>query len=104
MLPRVTRALSKRRTLASLPQDGLTLADFMPSAAAVGAKRQVARKPPWLKMVNPNLTPEGTERYKEVRATIKETGLATVCQEARCPNAGECWSGGTATARDPSKT
>eukprot|EP00913_Durusdinium_trenchii_P018792 g17659.t1 len=59
--------------------------------------RVAMRKPPWLKMVNPNLTPEGTERYKEVRATIKETGLATVCQEARCPNAGECWSGGTAT-------
>lgn len=48
-------------------------------------------------MVNPNLTPEGAERYKTVRGTIKKTGLATVCQEARCPNVGECWSAGTAT-------
>lgn len=48
-------------------------------------------------MYNPNVTPEGAERYKTVRATIKDTGLATVCQEARCPNIGECWSGGTAT-------
>jgi len=55
------------------------------------------RKPKWLKMTNPNLTPEGAERYKNVRATVKNSGLATVCQEARCPNIGECWSGGTAT-------
>lgn len=97
---RAANALRQRVcAAATLPQDGLTLADFMPSAQAVSsAKRpQAMRKPKWLKMVNPNLTPEGTERYKEVRATIKETGLATVCQEARCPNAGECWSGGTAT-------
>mmetsp|Transcript_32648 Transcript_32648/g.77999 ORF Transcript_32648/g.77999 Transcript_32648/m.77999 type:complete len:365 (+) Transcript_32648:68-1162(+) len=91
------------KAAASLPKDGLTLADFMPGAAPAAftgssARRpQPMRKPPWLKMTNPNLTPEGAERYKEVRATIKETGLATVCQEARCPNAGECWSAGTAT-------
>eukprot|EP00931_Biecheleriopsis_adriatica_P091036 TRINITY_DN64946_c0_g1_i1.p1 TRINITY_DN64946_c0_g1~~TRINITY_DN64946_c0_g1_i1.p1 ORF type:complete len:385 (+),score=86.89 TRINITY_DN64946_c0_g1_i1:67-1221(+) len=81
--------------------DGLTLADFMPASGGCSgssAKRAPAvRKPPWLKMVNPNVTPEGAERYKQVKATIKKSGLATVCQEARCPNAGECWSGGTAT-------
>lgn len=94
---------ARQATSSRLPQDGLTLADFMPPSGTASlqgssVKRAPAvRKPPWLKMVNPNLTPEGGQRYKDVRATIKETGLATVCQEARCPNAGECWSGGTAT-------
>lgn len=101
----------EQRPRPALTADGPTLADFMPPggggcsgavapAAAVGAGAQRApavRKPPWLKMYNPNLTVEGAETYKKVRATIKETGLATVCQEARCPNAGECWSSGTAT-------
>lgn len=88
-----------------LPKDGPSLEDFLPGGslaksppASSGALRAPAlKKPEWLKMYNPNVTPEGAERYKEVKATIKETGLATVCQEARCPNAGECWSSGTAT-------
>eukprot|EP00438_Fugacium_kawagutii_P007409 Skav233960 [mRNA] locus=scaffold1382:298134:302420:+ [translate_table: standard] len=94
---RTASALRQWAAVSTLPKDGLTLADFMPSPPAAAKRPQPMRKPKWLKMVNPNLTPEGTERYKDVRATIKETGLATVCQEARCPNAGECWSGGTAT-------
>jgi lipoic acid synthetase len=32
-----------------------------------------------------------------LRALVDETGIATVCEEARCPNLSECWSGGTAT-------
>jgi len=91
----------------NFPADGKTLLDFMPASAngggcsprAAGSMKRApaVRKPPWLKMVNPNLTVEGGERYRKVRATIQQTGLATVCQEARCPNAGECWSSGTAT-------
>lgn len=82
----------------SLPADGPTLADFLPAGGCSSKEGPPAvRKPEWLKMYNPNLTPEGAEKYKQVKATIKETGLATVCQEARCPNAGECWSSGTAT-------
>jgi len=48
-------------------------------------------------MTNPNLTDAGGERYQKLKATVKDLGLATVCQEARCPNVGECWSSGTAT-------
>ncbi|CAK0796111.1 unnamed protein product, partial [Prorocentrum cordatum] len=36
-------------------------------------------------------------RFKAVKASVTKSKLATVCQEARCPNMGECWSGGTAT-------
>ena len=50
------------------------------------------RLPPWLKVQLP--TGANYERLKSVTA---RRGLATVCEEARCPNIGECWGGGTAT-------
>src|SRR5450432_356905 len=49
-------------------------------------------KPPWLKVRAP-----GGERYAELKATFRALDLHTVCEEARCPNVGECWSEGTAT-------
>ncbi len=49
-------------------------------------------KPPWLKVRAP-----GGERYAELKATFRSLDLHTVCEEARCPNVGECWSEGTAT-------
>jgi len=50
------------------------------------------RKPPWFKVPAP-----GGARYRELAAMIKEENLHTVCQEAACPNVGECWQRGTAT-------
>ena len=50
------------------------------------------RKPDWLK-----IRPPQGERYVELKGISKTLGLATVCEEARCPNIGECWAGGTAT-------
>ena len=41
--------------------------------------------------------PPGGERYRELRKLIKDEELHTVCQEAACPNIGECWQRGTAT-------
>ena len=52
----------------------------------------IKRKPPWLK-VKANFGPV----YNEVRAMLKELNLHTVCQEASCPNIGECFSARTAT-------
>ncbi len=49
-------------------------------------------KPPWLKVA----APVGS-RYRMITERLKTLGLATVCQEAHCPNIGECWGGGTAT-------
>jgi lipoic acid synthetase len=51
-----------------------------------------ARKPPWFKV-----PPPGGERYRELSAMIRDENLHTVCQEAACPNVGECWERGTAT-------
>jgi lipoic acid synthetase len=39
----------------------------------------------------------GGERYQRVKETLRTLRLHTVCQEAHCPNVGECWGGGTAT-------
>jgi lipoic acid synthetase len=50
------------------------------------------RKPDWLKVRLPH-----GEGYERVKSILRRTGLATVCEEARCPNVAECWGGGTAT-------
>src|SRR2546430_12764952 len=49
-------------------------------------------KPPWLRVRAP-----GGDRYHELKKTFRELGLFTVCEEAHCPNVGECWREGTAT-------
>jgi lipoyl synthase len=51
-----------------------------------------ARKPPWFKVPAP-----GGPRYRQLHELIKSENLHTVCQEAACPNIGECWKRGTAT-------
>jgi lipoyl synthase len=51
-----------------------------------------ARKPSWLRVPMP-----GGERYQKVKETLRGLRLHTVCEEASCPNVGECWGGGTAT-------
>jgi lipoyl synthase len=51
-----------------------------------------ARKPRWFKVPAP-----GGPRYRELKALIDQQNLHTVCQEAACPNIGECWQRGTAT-------
>lgn len=49
-------------------------------------------KPEWLKV-----RPPSGENYKRIRELSYDLGLHTVCEEAHCPNIGECWGGGTAT-------
>lgn len=49
-------------------------------------------KPDWLKVRAPS-----GENYTRIKNMLGELKLATVCQEAKCPNMGECWGGGTAT-------
>jgi lipoic acid synthetase len=52
----------------------------------------LARKPDWLKVRFP-----AGERYQQLKTLMRANGLHTVCEEARCPNIGECWNAGTAT-------
>ena len=50
------------------------------------------RKPEWIRMKVPD-----SARYQEIKSILRENNLHTVCEEASCPNIGECFSGGTAT-------
>lgn len=51
-----------------------------------------SRRPEWLKAKIP-----GGENYARLKSIIGAQELHTVCEEARCPNMGECWNAGTAT-------
>eukprot|EP00456_Euglypha_rotunda_P009991 TRINITY_DN12395_c0_g1_i2.p1 TRINITY_DN12395_c0_g1~~TRINITY_DN12395_c0_g1_i2.p1 ORF type:complete len:255 (-),score=24.41 TRINITY_DN12395_c0_g1_i2:23-787(-) len=76
--------------------DGLELADFIgsspgekvvkKSAHSTGSK--VLPKPPWLKAEAPT-----SQNYRDMKESLRGLGLVTVCEEARCPNIGECWGG-----------
>ncbi|RFA28385.1 lipoyl synthase [Alkalilimnicola ehrlichii] len=56
--------------------------------------KPVARggKPRWLKAPIPS-----GEAYQDVKRNVQQHRLSTVCEEAKCPNIGECWNNGTAT-------
>ena len=50
------------------------------------------RKPEWIRMKVPD-----SARFQEIKQILRDNQLHTVCEEASCPNIGECFSGGTAT-------
>ena len=80
---------------ARLARESPTLSDFVYSVE-VGTKKKPLPKPKWMKEAVP-----GGEKYVQIKKKLRELKLHTVCEEARCPNLGECWSGGetgTATA------
>ncbi len=54
--------------------------------------REIPRKPDWLKVRFP-----AGQRYQHLKSLMREQNLHSVCEEARCPNIGECWNAGTAT-------
>jgi len=52
-------------------------------------------RPSWFRVPAPSEAEKS--RYAEVKKTLNELSLNTVCEEAQCPNIGECWNGGTGT-------
>jgi lipoic acid synthetase len=56
------------------------------------------RKPDWLKM-----RPPSGRRFTDIKSTLRDYDLNTVCEEASCPNLGECWSGRDDGAPDDSE-
>lgn len=54
--------------------------------------RSPRRRPPWIRVKAPS-----GETYENVRGLMRSKSLHTVCEEAQCPNIGECWGAGTAT-------
>ena len=74
----------------SISLSHLVVTDVAPGTP--GAAPAHARKPSWLKMKMP-----GGENYARLLNLVNDQRLHTVCQSAKCPNMGECWSAGTAT-------
>lgn len=56
-----------------------------------GRKKTFTRLPEWLKTPIPS--PGGNTNFGKIKADLRGLGLHTVCEEARCPNIGECWGG-----------
>ncbi|KAF9681979.1 hypothetical protein SADUNF_Sadunf05G0059600 [Salix dunnii] len=87
---------------ARLDAESPTLSDFIhfqsnnTYSVEVGTKKKPLPKPKWMREAIP-----GGEKYVQIKKKLRELKLHTVCEEAKCPNLGECWSGGetgTATA------
>ncbi|CAK7337811.1 unnamed protein product [Dovyalis caffra] len=87
---------------ARLAAESPTLSDFAhlqsnnTYSVEVGTKKKPLAKPKWMREAIP-----GGEKYVQIKKKLRELKLHTVCEEAKCPNLGECWSGGetgTATA------
>jgi len=66
-----------------------TIDIFTPRKKAAPRSAKILPKPKWLKAA-----PATSPKYHELRSTVRELGLATVCEEAKCPNIGDCWGGG----------
>ncbi|KUI55997.1 Lipoyl synthase, mitochondrial [Cytospora mali] len=56
-----------------------------------GRKKTITRLPTWLKTPIPS--PGANGNFGKIKADLRGLGLHTVCEEARCPNIGECWGG-----------
>ena len=68
----------------------------MPRLVAMQRSLPVAdrpRRPEWMKV----RAPSANSQYFQVKSLMREGGLVTICEEARCPNIAECWGRGTAT-------
>ena len=85
IVPSAPRSGEKYRT----PQGFVAIKDGIKASTATSVH---GRKPTWLRAKLP-----AGARFEEVRATVHDHALATVCEEAKCPNIGECWNAGTAT-------
>jgi lipoyl synthase len=74
-------------SLVQLTRDASPGRDVRPAASPTPI-----RKPSWLKVKAP-----GGVHYSQIKSLMRELGLHTVCEEARCPNIGECWEHQAAT-------
>lgn len=87
IVPTRPRSGEKYRT-----DQGFTAIKDGVKATANTAPIPAGRKPQWLRAPMP-----AGKAFDGVRSVVKEHRLATVCEEAKCPNIGECWNAGTAT-------
>jgi lipoic acid synthetase len=94
----VRLAVEKDPSLATLAAQQLKKKKSQPAASSLLLGPSVASlptqsKPPWLRQ----RAPQG-DQYQGLTNQLRGLKLATVCEEAQCPNIGECWNGELATA------
>jgi lipoic acid synthetase len=89
VVPEVTHPRSGEKYVT--PQGFTAIRDGIKARGGEGPG-SLMRKPPWLRARAP-----GGEGYTAVKNVVREHRLATVCEEAKCPNIGECWNAGTGT-------
>ena len=97
--PAITRTLARHPrplggdTARNLPEPTVSLSGMvLNNADSARQTMRIGRKPDWLRARVP-----GGEGYLRLKGIIDQHRLHTVCQEASCPNMGECWSRGSAT-------
>jgi len=81
-----------RRVVGLAPIESQTYSASVDMPIPVTHNNDPGRKPDWLKVRAP-----GGGSYPDLKRALHDRGLHTVCEEADCPNLGECWGGGTAT-------
>jgi lipoyl synthase len=91
-IPIVRAAAAARSGDKYRTEQGFTAIKDGIKAAAHASPITIGRKPQWLRAPMP-----AGKAFDAVRSVVKEHRLATVCEEAKCPNIGECWNAGTAT-------
>ncbi|HXW75429.1 MAG TPA: lipoyl synthase [Steroidobacteraceae bacterium] len=91
-IPVVVDAAPVRSGEKYLTAQGFTAIRDGIKARGTGAPASPQRKPAWLRARAPS-----GPGYQNVRSLVRRHRLATVCEEAKCPNIGECWNAGTAT-------
>ena len=74
------------------PQGGVAIKDGIKAHDLCASTTHCGPKPPWLKV-----TAQTSPEYIRLKKAVHERKLATVCEEAKCPNISECWSHGNAT-------
>lgn len=68
--------------------------DFTGKTPKVTGQMPEGKRPDWFRVPAPG---GHHTKFDELKSTVKGLGLHTVCEEAKCPNIGECWNGGTGT-------
>ena len=84
------RLQPKTQSSSDTPPPGRT----EPVTPRIGSSMPEGKRPSWFHVPAPG---GKYTRFEELKETVSELKLATVCEEAQCPNIGECWNGGTAT-------
>eukprot|EP00898_Chlorokybus_atmophyticus_P002335 jgi/Chlat1/3101/Chrsp21S00243 len=81
------RAATQRTAAVATPERPPAIRE---TGEANAAAKSSSSKPPWLRQ----RAPQG-ERYEFLKESLRDLNLHTVCEEAQCPNIGECWNGGS---------